>query len=305
MNQLQIRRGEGAPCEFQRSNHSPASPLRDSWVRVADPGTRREARSKLKEPLVPDRLANPLAGRKPTAQGEYMQCLRRICSVWHRNLVLIALLCMLPCASFSQVAVGISITVAPPPLPVYEQPLCPGVNYMWTPGYWAWDPASGDYYWVPGTWVLAPAVGLLWTPGYWGWSGSSYFWHAGYWGPQVGFYGGINYGFGYNGVGFYGGRWSGRYFSYNTAVVRVNRTVIHNTYIDNTYVRNVHVTNVSYNGGRGGIEARPTPAQEAAARNRRFGALPAQEQQKTFARQDRSSFVSQNHGHPAFAATAR
>ena len=37
-------------------------------------------------------------------------------------------------ASFGQVA--ISITIAPPPLPVYEQPLSPGEDYLWIPGYW-------------------------------------------------------------------------------------------------------------------------------------------------------------------------
>src|SRR5690349_4227942 len=26
----------------------------------------------------------------------------------------------------AQVAIGVSVTVAPPPLPIYEQPLCPG-----------------------------------------------------------------------------------------------------------------------------------------------------------------------------------
>ena len=66
---------------------------------------------------------------------------------------------------------------------------------MWTPGYWAWG--NDGYYWVPGTWVPAPAVGLLWTPGYWGWSGGYYRWNVCYWGPHVGFYGGVNYGFGY------------------------------------------------------------------------------------------------------------
>ena len=54
-------------------------------------------------------------------------------------------------ASFAQV--GVSVRIAPPELPVYEQPICPGDGYIWTPGYWAWD---GDYYWVPGTWVMAP-----------------------------------------------------------------------------------------------------------------------------------------------------
>ena len=32
---------------------------------------------------------------------------------------------------------------------------------------------------------------------------------AGYWGPHVGYYGGVNYGFGYMGVGFAGGAWRG------------------------------------------------------------------------------------------------
>ena len=63
------------------------------------------------------------------------------------------------------------------------------------------------------------AVGVLWTPGYWGWGGSAFLWHEGYWGPHVGFYGGINYGFGYGGVGFFGGRWDGGHFAYNTAVL--------------------------------------------------------------------------------------
>src|SRR5215471_12243974 len=106
-----------------------------------------------------------------------------------------------PAAQFS---VGISVDIGPPPLPVYEQPVCPAPGYIWTPGYWAWDPVNG-YYWVPGTWVLAPVPGYLWTPGYWGWSNSAYVWNEGYWGPTVGFYGGINYGFGYVGEGYRGG----------------------------------------------------------------------------------------------------
>ena len=48
-----------------------------------------------------------------------------------------------------------------------------------------------------------------------------YAFHEGYWGPHVGFYGGVNYGFGYGGVGFVGGRWDGGYFAYNTAVLNV------------------------------------------------------------------------------------
>ena len=107
---------------------------------------------------------------------------------------------------------GIQLTVqiAPPPIAVFDQPPCPGDGYIWTPGYYQY----GDYgyYWVPGQWVIPPSAGLFWTPGYWGFAGGSYAWHEGYWGPQVGFYGGINYGNGYFGSGFNGGRWEGGMF---------------------------------------------------------------------------------------------
>ena len=121
--------------------------------------------------------------------------------------------------------VFVSITVAPPPLVVYAQPPLPGPGYIWTPGYWGWDDEAGDYYWVPGAWVLAPEVDVLWTPGYWGWSDGVYRWHDGYWGPHVGFYGGIDYGYGYGGVGFEGGYWRGGVYTYNRNVVNVGLSV--------------------------------------------------------------------------------
>lgn len=121
------------------------------------------------------------------------------------SFVLLALVTLVaPAPSAAQIAVGVSVGFAPPPLPVYAEPICPGPGYMWTPGYWAYDPVDG-YYWVPGTWVPAPFVGALWTPGYWAWNGGGFFWNVGYWGPVVGFYGGINYGFGYAGLGYGGG----------------------------------------------------------------------------------------------------
>src|ERR1700721_4386372 len=138
-----------------------------------------------------------------------------------------------PPPAAAQIAVGISVHVGPPALPVYAQPVCPTEGYIWTPGYWAYN-AEGGYYWVPGVWVAPPRVGLLWTPGYWGFAGGLYGWHAGYWGPHVGFYGGVNYGFGYGGLGFVGGRWQGGRFMYNTAVVNGKRTRIHNNYVDQT-----------------------------------------------------------------------
>src|ERR1700752_3690639 len=116
-----------------------------------------------------------------------------------RSLLLAIAMLFVSTAAFAQVSV--SVTIAPPPLPVYVQPVCPGEGYIWTPGYWAYDEDAG-YYWVPGTWVLAPRVGYLWTPGYWGWERGGYLWHVGYWGPHVGFYGGGNYGFGFGGFCF-------------------------------------------------------------------------------------------------------
>src|SRR5258708_18260940 len=120
-----------------------------------------------------------------------------------------------PASSAAQVSVGIAVALAPPDLPVYEQPLCPGEGFIWTPGYWAWDRDFDDYYWVPGTWVLAPEVGFFWTPGYWAWGGSGFVFYEGFWGPVVGFYGGVNYRYGDFRHGYVGGRWDGGQFFYN------------------------------------------------------------------------------------------
>jgi hypothetical protein len=206
------------------------------------------------------------------------------------------LLCLSP-ALFAQV--DASITVAPPELPTYEQPMCPGDGYIWTPGYWAWD---GEYYWVPGTWVLAPEPGYLWTPGYWGWGGSGYFFNEGYWGLSVGFYGGINYGFGYFGHGYDGGRWENGHFFYNTSVNRVDRNAIHNVYEARVNENN---NRVSYNGGSGGINARASSEEEAAARGKRSGPVAAQTQHAYTAHNNPQQKFSANHGAPPMTATAR
>jgi hypothetical protein len=216
-----------------------------------------------------------------------------------RSLVLAASLAALPAASFG--GVFVSVSIAPPVLPVYAQPIAPGPDYLWTPGYWAYGAAG--YYWVPGTWVLAPQPGFLWTPGYWGFAGGAYGWHAGYWGPHVGFYGGVNYGFGYAGVGFGGGVWAGGHFRYNAAVANVNTTVIHNTYVDRTVINN-NVNRTSFNGA-GGIAARPTAGELAAGREQHIAATPVQASHERAAGQDRSNFASVNHGKPANAAMAR
>jgi hypothetical protein len=207
-----------------------------------------------------------------------------------------------PAVSPAEVSVGISVTFAPPALPVYVQPPCPGPGYIWTPGYWAWDPDYG-YYWVPGTWVLAPFPGALWTPGYWGWSDGVFVWYEGYWGPVVGFYGGINYGFGYSGVGYGGGYWRGNAFYYNKTVNNINVTNITNVY--SKTVVNVRPAGASFNGGSGGTTARPTSEQLAAAKQRRSAAADAQRQQERAARADPKQRASVNQGRPAVAATQK
>src|SRR6201998_4798027 len=200
--------------------------------------------------------------------------------------------------------VRISVAFGPPALPVYEQPICPGDGYIWTPGYWAWDDDDQDYYWVPGTWVLAPQVGYLWTPGYWGWGGAAYVFHVGYWGPVVGFYGGIDYGWGYTGRGYYGGRWDHDPFYYNREENHIDEREVRNVY--NVHVENnVNVTRVSYNGGNGGVNVRATAQEEAAARERHIAPVAVQNQHLQAARGNRELRASENHGKPPIAATAR
>jgi hypothetical protein len=200
-------------------------------------------------------------------------------------------------AAFAQF--GVSVAIAPPELPVYEQPICPGDGYIWTPGYWAWD---GAYYWVPGTWVLPPQVGFLWTPGYWGWGGGGFLFNQGYWGPSVGFYGGIDYGYGYSGHGYDGGRWDRGRFSYNTAVNHLDARSIHDVY--NTRV-DERSDRVSYNGGNGGINERATAQEESTGRENHVSPIPAQTQHAWAARSDPQERFTANRGTPPVAATSR
>jgi WXXGXW repeat (2 copies) len=218
-----------------------------------------------------------------------------------RTLFLALLVSVVPSSSFA--GIFVSVNIAPPALPVYVQPPCPGDGYLWTPGYWAYGDAG--YFWVPGTWVLAPRPGVLWTPGYWGWGNGVYLWHAGYWGPHVGFYGGVNYGYGYGGVGFVGGRWEGGHFAYNTAVLHVDRTVIHNTYIDNTVIHNTTVINRTSFNGPHGIDARPNGQEMAAMHESHVQPSSEQMSHERFAGSNRENFASVNGGRPANAAVSR
>src|SRR5450631_708485 len=219
-----------------------------------------------------------------------------------------------PPPAYAEPAVALEVQAPqpPPPLPEYAQPPCPEEGYLWTPGYWAF--ANGGYYWVPGTWVQPPRVGLLWTPGYWGFVGGLYVFNAGYWGPHVGFYGGVNYGFGYVGTGYAGGYWAGNRFAYNTAVVNVNTTVVHNTYVNNTVVNNTTVNNTvnnntvnrtSYNGGPGGVPAKATQQERVAMQEPHVAPTPVQHQHVQEAVKNPQLAASANGGQPPIAATPR
>ena len=134
-----------------------------------------------------------------------------------RWMLLALLLSLVPASSYA--GVFISVGIAPPVLPVYVQPPCPEPGLMWTPATGRTVETATTGFRAHGfrrrmkarcgPWLLGLVQGL-------------YVFHGGYWGPHVGYYGGVNYGFGYMGVGFAGGVWRGGVFAYNTAVVHVN-----------------------------------------------------------------------------------
>lgn len=227
--------------------------------------------------------------------------MRRFCCVIGIGLSLMMAALAIPVAAQAQV-ICVSNALPPPELPMYEQPPIPAPGYMWIPGYWAGGPTG--YFWVPGTWVLPPAVGLLWTPGYWSWRDGIYVWNAGYWGPHIGFYGGVDYGFGYNGDGYFGGRWDHGVFAYNRTVNNFGEVRIAHVYEQPVAV-DPHVSRVSFNGGSGGTTARPTAQEQAAAHERHVAALPAQFQHERTASSNKALFASENHGLPPVAATVK
>jgi WXXGXW repeat (2 copies) len=193
-------------------------------------------------------------------------------------------------------------TQPPPPLPDYQQPPDPGDGYLWTPGYWNY--ASTGYYWVPGAWVAPPYQGALWTPGYWASSAGRYAFHPGHWGSHIGFYGGINYGFGYVGLGYEGGYWNNGHFAYNTVYNNVNRNVVHNTYTYNVK-RVTEVSHTSFNGGRDGVQVHPRP-QEVVARQEPYAPrMNTQVQHAESFRTNKNQFATVNHGQPPNVAETR
>ncbi|HEX9169972.1 MAG TPA: hypothetical protein VF886_13795 [Roseiarcus sp.] len=190
----------------------------------------------------------------------------------------------------------------PPPLPEYDQPPLPAPGYYWTPGYWAWN--NYDYYWVPGAWVEPPQPGLLWTPGYWAFAAGVYAFRPGYWGPQVGYYGGIDYGFGYTGAGYAGGRWDNDRFFYNDRVNNLGAARIANVY-SQSVVNNTTINRTSFNGGAGGVAAKPTSEELLAEREAHVPPTRLQVDHARSASMRSEQFVSTNRGKPTIAATPR
>jgi len=220
-----------------------------------------------------------------------------------KKIILVLFVLSLSAVSISaQAQIAVSVAIAPPALPVYVQPVCPVDGYIWEPGYWAYG--DDGYYWVPGVWVAPPTVGYLWTPCWWGWEGGRYLFHEGYWGPTVGYYGGINYGFGYFGVGFTGGRWDGGRFFYNTAVMRVNPGFSHNVYVDRTVITRP-ATRASFNGPRG-YNRRPSDAEMAAEKDAHVSR--ATNEQVTHRQNmvaNKAQYFNTNRGRPATATMER
>ena len=168
----------------------------------------------------------------------------------------------------------------PPALPEYSQPDCPGDGYLWTPGYW-------------------------------GFVGGRYRYHYGYWGQHIGYYGGINYGNRYVGVGYQGGYWKGDRFNYNCSVNNVtttnvqvdNRTITNTVIVNNTTV-NITNNRYSYNGP-GGVTRQPLRTEVAATREQRIPPMNTQFQARQEAAKNRQQFASVNKGRPAVLVAAK
>ena len=67
-----------------------------------------------------------------------------------------------------EVQAGLIVPLPPPAnieeVPPAERPR--GDNFVWVPGYWAWDADRNGYIWVSACWRAAPPA-MYWVPGYW------------------------------------------------------------------------------------------------------------------------------------------
>jgi hypothetical protein len=113
----------------------------------------------------------------------------------------------------------------------------------------------------------------------------------------------VNYGFGYGGVGYEGGRWDHGVFAYNRSVNNINVVNVHNVY-NKTVIVNNNYSRVSYNGGNGGIRAEERAEERAAAREQHFQPTVNQFSHEQNMRADRGQLASVNGGRPNTMAMA-
>lgn len=132
------------------------------------------------------------------------------------------------------------------------------------PGFWAWRKDVPDYYWVLGTWVKPPRAGFLWTPPYWSRVEGGYAFHDGYWAADVGFYGGIDYHFGYAGEGYQGGYWQQAEFVYNRTANNLGAVEVAHSY-ERAIAADGNAMQASFDGGRRGT--RPLNRKNSPAAN--------------------------------------
>jgi hypothetical protein len=179
----------------------------------------------------------------------------------------------------------------------------PAYGYVWTPGYWTWNADLNDYYWVDGAWMLPPSLGLLWTPGFWAWDDGVYVFNPGYWGANVGFYGGIGYGFGYWGRGYDGGYWRGRTFFYNRLDNNIGRLRVNALY-EHRIAYGRLGGRASFNGGPGGVVAKPNADEITASHEAHVAPTPAQSARRAAAMADPAMRAGANHGRPALGGSS-
>lgn len=77
------------------------------------------------------------------------------------------------------------IATSEPPAPIVENlpdERPSGDQFVWVPGYWAWDTDRNGYIWVSGCWRAAPPD-MSWVPGYWAKVPGGWQWVAGFWSP--------------------------------------------------------------------------------------------------------------------------
>jgi hypothetical protein len=63
-------------------------------------------------------------------------------------------------------------------VPPTEKP--EGDEYVWVPGYWAWDQERNEFVWVSACWRIPPP-GMYWVPGYWVEGNEGWDWVSGFW----------------------------------------------------------------------------------------------------------------------------